>query len=234
MNAKQDLVMVPGLLCSDVLFSDQRSGLSDIANVHIGRVLKHDGLAGMAQAILRSAPKTFALGGLSLGGYVAFEILRQAPERVTRLALLNTNARADRADQIAFRQMLIDLANTMGPRNVQAAALPMLLHKSRLLERNLVDRVLNMADAVGRPAFVRQQRAIIERPDNRAFLADIKCPTVVIVGQQDVLTPVKVAREMHEGIAGSQIEIIPDCGHLSTMERPEATNKILRDWLLPH
>ena len=114
---------------------------------------------------------------------------------------------------------------------MQAAALPMLIHKSRLGERALVDRVLNMADAVGRDSFVRQQQAIIDRPDNREVLAEIKCPTVVIVGEQDVLTPVKVAEEMHNGIAGSKLEVIPDCGHLSTMERPEKVNQILTDWL---
>lgn len=231
MAAKQDLVLVPGLLCSDALFHDQIEGLGDIANMRIGRVLKSDNLEAMARRILKTAPDTFALAGLSLGGYVAFEILRQAPERVTRLALLNTNARSDRPEQIAFRRMLIGLANTMGPRNVQAAALPMMVHKSRLSDRALVERVLNMADGVGRDAFVRQQEAIIGRPDNRAFLSEIKCPTVVVVGEQDVLTPVKVAQEMHEGIAGSRLEIIPDCGHLSTMERPKATNTILRAWL---
>ena len=231
MSEKQELVMVPGLLCSDTLFADQVSGLSDIANIRIGRVLKHDNLRDMAESVLRVAPPKFALAGLSLGGYVAFEMLRQAPERITRLALMNTNARADRPEQVAFRQMLIGLARTLGPRNVQAAALPMMIHKSRMAERALIDRVLNMADAVGRPAFERQQQAIIDRPDNRPFLAEISCPTVVVVGEQDVMTPVKVAQEMHDGIAGSRIEVIPDCGHLSTMERPEATNTILRDWL---
>ena len=231
MSTKPNLVMIPGLLCSDALFADQIAGLKDHATVSIGRVLKQNNLANMASEILRVAPPTFALAGLSLGGYVAFEVLRQAPERVTKLALLNTNARADRADQVAFREMLIGLAQTLGPRNVQAAALPMLIHKSRLGERGLVDRVLNMADAVGRDAFVCQQQAIINRPDNRPFLAEIKCPTVIVVGEQDILTPVKVSQEMHEGIAGSKLEIIPDCGHLSTMERPDKVNRILIDWL---
>ena len=231
MAIKSELVMVPGLLCSDTLFADQVSGLASVANVRIGRVLKHDNLADMASAILRTAPDRFALAGLSLGGYVAFEILRQAPERVSKLALLNTNARADREEQIAFRRLLIGLARTLGPRNVQAAALPMMLHKSRLRDRPLIDRVLNMADAVGCPAFVRQQQAIIDRPDNRQFLSEIKCPTVIIVGEQDTMTPVKVAQEMQEGIAGSRLEIISKCGHLSTMERPDEVTAILRNWL---
>ncbi|MEO1609794.1 MAG: alpha/beta hydrolase [Pseudomonadota bacterium] len=231
MSEKQDLILVPGLLCSDMLFSEQMSGLRDVANIRIGRVIKHDSLAGMAAAILRTAPPEFALAGLSLGGYVAFEIMRQAPERISRLALLNTNARADRLEQIKFRQMLIAMANTMGPRSVQAAALPMLIHPSRLTDRPLVDRILNMADAIGRAAFVRQQQAIIDRHDNRSFLTAIACPTVIIVGEQDIMTPVKVAREMQDGIGESILEVIPACGHLSTMERPHEVNAILRQWL---
>lgn len=231
-EARQDLVLIPGLLCSDALFAAQVRGLDDIANVRIGRALKHDNLRDIARAILRSSPPQFALGGLSMGGYIAFEILRQAPDRVTKLALLNTAARADRPPQVAQREVLTGLGRTLGPRNVQAAVLPMLVHKSRLGERALVDRVLNMADDVGRTAFERQQAAIIGRPDNRPFLAEISCPTVAIVGDHDALTPVKLAEELHKGIAGSRLEVIPDCGHLSTMERPEAVNAVLRTWLL--
>ncbi len=233
MGEKQNLVLIPGLLCSDVLFANQLSALADTANIRIGRVLKHDTLSAMAAEILRTAPDKFALAGLSLGGYVAFEILRQAPGRVDKLALMNTNARADRPEQIAFRRMLLGLAKTLGTRSVQAAALPMLIHQSRLQERSLVSNILNMADAVGRAAFARQQNAIIDRPDNRSFLANITCPTTIIVGKQDVLTPVKVAQEMHDGIRGSTIHIIPQCGHLSTMEQPQKVNAILRDWLIP-
>ena len=232
MGKKQNLVLIPGLLCSDALFADQLSELDDIADMRVGRVLKHDTLAVMASEILRTAPREFALAGLSLGGYVAFEILRQAPERVSKLALLNTNARSDRPEQTAFRHMLIGMAKTMGPRSVQAAALPMLIHNSRLLERPLVDRILNMADAVGRAAFIRQQNAIINRPDNRPFLGEITCPTTIIVGEQDILTPVKVAQEMHDGIAGSTFITIPECGHLSTMERPQEVSTALSNWLI--
>ncbi|MGI9424089.1 MAG: alpha/beta fold hydrolase [Hyphomicrobiaceae bacterium] len=228
---RQQLVMIPGLLCSDELFADQSRGLAAAADVHVGRVLKSHTLVNMARAILHTSPPKFALAGLSLGGYVAYEILRQAPERVTRLALLGANARADRPDQIKLRELLIGLAQMLGPRNVQAAALPMLIDKSRLRDRALVDRVLNMADVVGRDAFIRQQRAIIARPDNRAFLAEIACPTTIIVGDADLLTPLKVAEELHEGIRGSSLHVIPDCGHLSTMEQPDPVNAVLREWL---
>ena len=230
-NHKQSLVLVPGLMCSDSLFSPQLTGLADVAEISIGRVIGNDAIEGMAQSVLRASPERFALAGLSLGGYVAFEVLRQAPERVTRLALLNTNARADRPEQIKQREILVGLGRTLGVRAVQALLFPFLVHKSRLGDLEFRERLLKMAEWVGRPAFERQQSAIIARADNRAFLAEIKCPTLIVVGAQDNLTPVKVAEEMHQGIRGSRLEIIPECGHLSTLEQPEMVNAALRNWL---
>lgn len=225
------LVLVPGLLCSDALFEPQVRGLGGVADVSLARLLKQDRIEAMAASVLASAPDRFALAGLSLGGYVAFEILRQAPERVTRLALLNTNARADRPDQIKQREVLVGLAQTMGVRAVQAMLLPFLINKDRLGELDLREGVLRMASWVGRDAFIRQQAAIIARPDNRPFLSEIRCPTLIVVGRQDMLTPVKVAQEMHEGIAGSRLEVLEACGHLSTLEQPEAVNGLLSEWL---
>lgn len=230
-DQKAPLVLIPGLLCSDALFGPQCGGLADCAEISIGRVTGQATLEDMARSVLHAAPDRFALAGLSLGGYVAFEMLRQAPGRVTRLALLNTNARADRAEQVAQRQVLAGLARTLGVRAVQAILLPFLLHPARLGDIALRERVLKMADAVGPAAFARQQEAIIARPDNRPFLSEIKCPTLVIVGAQDRLTPVKVAEELAGGISGSRLEVIPDCGHLSTLERPDAVDAALRSWL---
>ena len=138
----------------------------------------------------------------------------------------------ENADSTSFRKLQVCGSAVSTTRTVQAAVLPMLIHKPRLRDRALVDRVLNMADGVGRAAFERQQAAILARPDNRPFLAEIACPTVVIVGEHDALTPVKLAQELHEGIVGSSLQVIPDCGHLSTMEQPETVNAVLRDWLL--
>ena len=230
-TGQMPLVLVPGLLCSDDLFSSQVAHFHGRRPIQIGRVLHQDRLEAIAAHILRTAPSRFALAGLSLGGYVAFEIMRQAPERVDRLALLDTNARADRPEQVAQRRMLIGLGRTLGVRTVQAAVLPFLIHRRRLADRALVDRVLNMADAVGRQAFESQQAAIIARPDNRPFLSEIRCPALVVVGAQDTMTPPKVAEEMHAGIAGSRLKVIDDCGHLSTMEQPEKVNAALDAWL---
>jgi pimeloyl-ACP methyl ester carboxylesterase len=166
-----------------------------------------------------------------MGGYIAFEIIRQAPKRVAKLALLDTNARADRPEQSADRRKLIAMARSEGVRKVQELLLPRLIHPRRLDDGPLVETILRMADDTGLAAFEREQQAIIGRPDNRPLLALIECPTLIIVGADDQMTPVKVAEEMQSGIADSRIEVIPDCGHLSTLERPAIINRLLKEWL---
>jgi pimeloyl-ACP methyl ester carboxylesterase len=166
-----------------------------------------------------------------MGGYIAYEIIRQAPERVTRLALLNTGSRADAPERRARRLELIALAEREGAGAAQEALMSVLIHKSRLKEKPLVDTIRQMAVDTGVAAFKRQQAAIMGRPDNRPLLASIRCPTLVLVGREDALTPVDLAREIAAGIPGARLKIVPDCGHLSTMERPDAVNHALRAWL---
>jgi pimeloyl-ACP methyl ester carboxylesterase len=231
-TTKPHLVFVPGLLCTGRLFAPQIAALDPVADI---RVADHTGFASLteiARAVLTNAAERFALAGLSMGGYIAFEILRQAPERVTRLALLDTNARADRPEQAAQRRKLIALAERDGIAKVAQLLLPYWVHKDRLDDPALVAILRGMAEAVGVAAFKRQQEAIIGRPDNRPFLAQIRCPTVIVVGAEDAVTPVKVAEEIHAAIAGSRLEVVPDCGHLSTLERPEAVNAALARWLV--
>jgi pimeloyl-ACP methyl ester carboxylesterase len=230
-TGKPHLVFVPGLLCTERLFAAQIAALGAVADISVADHTGFAALPEIAGAILAKAPRRFALAGLSMGGYIAFEILRQAPDRVARLALLDTNARADRPEQAAQRRDLIALAEKDGMARVTEVLLPYWVHKDRLADGALAAVVRGMAETVGLAAFRRQQEAIIGRPDNRPFLAQIRCPTTIIVGAQDALTPVKVAQEMHAGIAGSHLEVIPDCGHLSTLERPEAVNKALAAWL---
>lgn len=228
---KPQLLLVPGLLCTPALFAPQLAALGAHADILIADHSRAGDLPTIARQILARAPDRFALAGLSMGGYVAFEILRQAPDRVSRLALLDSNARADRPDQVKQRHLLIGMGRALGVRAVQAALLKFLIHPRRLDDRALVDTILGMADRTGQPTFERQQAAIMGRPDNRPFLASIRCPTLIVVGNEDALTPVKVAEEMHAGIAGSRLEVIPDCGHLTTLERPEAVNRLLAQWL---
>lgn len=231
MAARMNLVLVPGLLCTRALWGPQMAALSDIAEMSVADHTRHDSMAGIAKWILAAAPERFALAGLSMGGYIAYEIVRQAPHRVTRLALLDTGSRADAPERSEGRRKMIALAEAEGTRRVQQELLPVLIHMDRLADAPLVEAVLRMGEDMGLAAFKRQQTAIMGRPDNRPFLPSIKCPTLVLVGREDALTPVDLSREIAAGIPGAKLEIVPECGHLSTMERPEAVNRALRAWL---
>jgi pimeloyl-ACP methyl ester carboxylesterase len=231
MAAKPNLVLVPGLLCTKTLWAPQIEALGDIAEVSVADHTRHDSMEAIARSILAAAPERFALAGLSMGGYIAYEIVRQAPARVTGLALLDTGSRADTPERAAGRRELIAIAEREGARKAQQLLMPVLVHKSRLADKALVQAVEQMADDVGVEAFKRQQAAIMSRPDNRPFLASIACPTLVLVGREDALTPLALSQEIAAGIPGARLEIVPDCGHLSTMEQPEAVNCALRAWL---
>jgi pimeloyl-ACP methyl ester carboxylesterase len=231
MAERTPLVLVPGLLCTRALWGPQLAGLADIADMSVADHTRHDSMVKIAASILAAAPPRFALAGLSMGGYISYEIVRQAPERVTRLALLDTGSRADTAERSEQRRQLIATAEREGVRKVQVDLLPVLLHKPRLTDKPLVDTIVRMGVDTGLEAFRRQQMALIGRPDNRPLLPNIHCPTLVLVGREDALTPVELSQEIVSGIPGAGLEIVPECGHLSTLERPEAVNRALRAWL---
>lgn len=225
------LLLVPGLGCTERLYAPQVAALADVAATHIVDHGSHATIAEIAAAALAAAPPTFALAGLSMGGYVAFEMMRQAPERIARLALLDTMARPDSAAILERRHRHLALIADGRYGAVIEALLPVLVHPDRLADDALVTIVREMADDTGPERFARQMRAIMGRADSRPTLAAIRCPTLVLVGAEDALTPPELAREMHDGIAGSRLVVVPDCGHLSTIERPEAVTAALRAWL---
>jgi pimeloyl-ACP methyl ester carboxylesterase len=167
---------------------------------------------------------------MSMGGYVAFEIMRQAPQRVRALALLSTSARPDTPDATAAREQLIELAETDFPAVIEKL-LARMAHPEHANTPEVGGMFQSMATGLGREVFVRQQRAIIGRADSRPTLADIKCPTLVLCGREDLVTPPDVHRELAAGIAGARLEIIEECGHLLPLEQPEKVTGILRDWL---
>lgn len=231
MVKKTPLVLLPGLLCDAALWRGQIDDLADIAAPWVADMTRDDSVSRMAARVLEAAPPRFALAGLSMGGYVAQEIMRQAPERVARLALLDTSARPDSPEQTARRRGLIDLAEKGEFRGVTPRLLPVFLHPDRLNDKELTAAVMAMAERVGKDAFLRQQRAIISRPDSRPSLAAIACPTLVLCGRQDQLTPLDLHEEIAAGIRGAQLVVIEECGHLSTMERPWEASVALRQWL---
>lgn len=232
-SAKTPLVLVPGLLCDDRLWRPQAERLVDLAEPVIADVIGDGSMSEMARTVLEAAPTAgrFALAGLSMGGYVALEILRVAPERISRLALLDTSARADVPEQTAARRELIELAQNGRFVEVPRRLLPMVLHPDRHDDERLASAVLGMADAVGPEAFVLHEEAIIGRPDSREDLPSITCPTLVLCGREDALTPLRLHEEMSSLIPNSRLRVIEDCGHLSTLERPEEVASALRGWL---
>jgi pimeloyl-ACP methyl ester carboxylesterase len=227
----KELVLLPGLLCDAALWAHQVVHLADTVRVTVADLTHDDSIPAMAERVLAAAPRSFALAGLSMGGYVAQEIMRRAPERVERLALLATNARADSAEKAATRRELIRLADLGKFKGVTPRLLPNLVHPSRLKDPAVADVVMEMAHRVGQAAFKRQQTAIMNRTDGRAELSAIRVPTLVICGRQDALSPVDLHREMADGIVGARLVVVEDCGHLSPLERPYAVTALMRYWL---
>ncbi len=231
MTDKVPLVLLPGLLCDAALWQPQVDALSDIADCRVADLTTQDSIEAMAESVLAAMPARFALAGLSMGGYVALEIMARAPERVTRLALLDTRAQADEAEESKRRRGLIELAEKGQFKGVTPRLLPLFIHEARLDDAALTGTVTRMAQHVGKEAFIRQQRAIMGRRDQMATLVKIHVPTLVLCGREDALTPLADHKAMAAGIAGARLTVVEDCGHLATLERPEEVNAALRRWL---
>lgn len=232
MSARIPLVLVPGTLCDAALWRHQIDHLGDIADMSVADHTRHESMAEIARAILATAPPRFALAGLSMGGFVAFEIMRQAPERVDRLALFDTSARPDAPEMVQRRHDLTKLTHVGQFKGVTPRLLPSFIHPDRLNDETLCRTITEMAERVGPDAFVRQQTANAARPDSRPDLARIACPTLVACGRQDTLTPLALSEETARGIPNSTLVVIEDCAHLPTLERPQAATAMLRYWLL--
>lgn len=226
----QDLLMLPGLNCDARLWRDVAAGLGERARCSVADLRGPDSVAGMARQALASAPARFALAGLSMGGYVALEIMRQAPERVTRLALLDTSARADDAVRTQARQAAVRLVQE-GKFGLVARTLQPGLMAPHNLDTPLVGEVVAMAERAGAEAYLKHQAAIMARIDSRPSLGAIAVPTLVGVGESDGVTPPELAEEMVAAIAGARLVRFAGCGHLPTMEAPEAVVAAMAEWL---
>jgi pimeloyl-ACP methyl ester carboxylesterase len=225
------LILLPGLLDDARLWRHQVENLADLAEIAVADLVGPDSMAGMAERVLAMRPGPFALAGISMGGYVAFEIMRRAPERVSRLALLDTSARADSPEQTARRRGLIELAQKGRFLGVTPRLLPQLVHPDHVRDHGIANTIVQMARSIGREGFLTQQRAIMGRPDSRPDLGRIRCPTLVLGGRQDAVTPPEVMEEIAAGIAGAKLLLLERCGHLSPLEQPEAVTAALAEWL---
>jgi pimeloyl-ACP methyl ester carboxylesterase len=225
------VVLIPGLLASARLYAPQIPELWRRGPVTVADPTRDDSMRAIAQRVLATAPPRFALAGLSMGGYVCFEILRQEPGRVAKLALLDTSAHADTPEASTMRRAQMAQASAGRLAEVVEAQFERTVHPAHRHDRELREINRLMAADVGPESFLRQQAAIMGRPDSRPTLAAINCPTLVLVGEQDELTPPERAAEMAHGIRAAQLVSVPECGHLSTLEQPRAVTAALLDWL---
>ena len=228
--ARPTILILPGLLEDADAFQPLATGLADVADLLVADLTRASTIADLAKEALRQAPGgKFLLAGHSMGGYVALEVMRQAPERVSALALLNTHARPDTPESTENRRRLMALAD-----KDFAAVAPALMPKL-MTARHLEDPVLtgiigSMALGVGKEAFKRQEEAIIGRIDSRPHLKDIRCRTLVIAAAEDQLMPVALLKELADGIPGARLEVVPDSGHMATIEQPERVLELMRAW----
>jgi len=224
------VVFLPGLLCDQALWRPQIEALADRAAPMVADLTLDDDVRDMASRVLAAAPARFNLAALSMGGYVALEIMRQAPHRVRRLALIDTSARPDTAERAARRRVGIASLQHGAFRGVTRHLMGELVHESKA-DGEVGEALRAMASRVGGPAFVRQQTAILTRPDARDVLPTINVPTVIGVGDSDRITPPEVAREMQAAIPGATLHVFKDCGHLPALEQPAETSALLTRWL---
>ena len=231
MSESLPVVLIPGLLASARMYAPQVPQLWRAGPVMIADHSRDDSVAGIARRILSAAPTRFALVGLSMGGYIAFEILRQAPERIAKVALLDTSARADAPEQTAMRRVQMALAAQGQLVEVVEQQFPRLVHRMRRADGALREVFTLMAEEVGAAGFIRQQTAISARIDSRPTLGNIRCPTLVLVGEDDELTPPERAAEIAAAIPGARLRTVPQCGHMSTLEQPDEVTRALLEWL---
>ncbi len=229
---KEHLLLIPGTLCDERLWSHQLKNLSHVANPSVFIPNQGNSIEHMAQLLLKDAPENFALAGLSLGGIVAMEVARQAPERVTRLAFLNSNPYGPRPDQLAQWDELINMVKKGQFEDiVEHKLLPNLIHPSRQSDYPLTSTIRDMANKIGPTAYIQQLQAVSTRQDARESLKAINVPTLLLVGKEDKVCPPPLHEEMAASIKHSHLIILDNCAHLSSIEQPVATTGALYNWL---
>jgi pimeloyl-ACP methyl ester carboxylesterase len=219
------------LLNDEALWRHQIDNLADVADIIVGDTRSDDDIHAMAERVLAAAPERFSLAGLSMGGYCAFEILSYAPERIERLALLDTTARADDPDRMAWRRNFLDSASGGDFAAIKRQSLEAYIHPSRHDDPSLMAAFDAMAERVGLDTYIRQQEAIMSRQDRRYLLGDINVPTIVICGREDLAPPLPWNEEIAREIPDADLHVVERAGHLTPMERPVEVTGILRDWL---
>jgi pimeloyl-ACP methyl ester carboxylesterase len=235
-DRRQPVLLLPGLICDQTAWQQQIDALSDVAVCTCADYGSLDSLTAMAVAVLRTAPERFSIAGHSLGGRVAFQIYRLSPHRVARIALLNTGSTplaegAAGEEESRKRGELVALARSQGMPAMVRQWLPPMIDSRRINDAALVNSIIEMMSRKTPDIFAAQVKALLARPDASAVLEQIRCPALLLTGREDGWSGPAQHAAMAEKIAGSQLVIVPDCGHMSMMERPAEVSAALRAWL---
>jgi pimeloyl-ACP methyl ester carboxylesterase len=227
----EKLIMIPGTLCDETLFLHQKKVLKSIANCHIVSSSTAACLKQVAKEILDSHHGDLCVMGLSYGGIIAFEMLRQAPDRIKKLILLNTNYKKPSLQTQINQQRFVGMAYLGSFKEITTTILiDAMVHPKSAQKQILRDAILDMALAVGVEGFLNQVKAQLARPDSTQDLPKIQCPALIITGREDTICPLELHEDMAKAIPNATLKIIEECGHLSTMEQPLAVNNIIIDW----
>lgn len=227
----EPLLLLPGMMCDARLFAPQIAAFSVTRSVMVAPLVGHSSISALADDVLSNAPRRFALAGLSMGGIVAMEVVRQAPERVTRLALMDTNPLADHPHQVTVRDAQIARVATGKLRQVMRDEMKPLYLAEGQRKDSILALCMAMTEALGTDVFISQSYALQKRPDQSETLRKIKVPSLVLCGAEDRLCPLERHQLMLNLIPNATMVIIKGAGHLPTLEQPELTNKALEDWL---
>jgi pimeloyl-ACP methyl ester carboxylesterase len=232
----EPLLLLPGLICDRTAWQQQIDALADVAVCTCADYGSLDSLAAMAEAVLHTAPERFSMAGHSMGGRVAFQIYRLAPQRVVRIALLNTGysplpAGAAGEEEKRKRGELVALAQSQGMRAMLRQWLPPMIDSRRINDTALVNSIIEMMSRKTPVIFAAQVRALLARPDATDVLEQIRCPALLLTGREDGWSGPAQHAAMSSKIGGSQLVVVPDCGHMSMLERPAEVSAALREWL---
>lgn len=226
------LILIPGLASDAVMWQAQLAALSASHRPHVTDAhTRHDTIASMAGALLDEHPGELLLCGASMGGIIAMEAARQAPQRIRGLALLGTNARPETDQMRTLRQGAIEFFAQGRALEVLRLNVPLAFHASRAGDLQLTQAYLDFVMAAGSEQLIRQNRAIMDRPDARTHLPGLRCPVLVMCGDSDQLTPPECSREIAAMVPQAELVMVPRCGHMLTMEQPDLVNAALLDWL---
>ena len=229
--SRAPLILLPGMLCDEFYWRDQIDALADIAECAVVDYGERTSFDDMAADILRDAPPRFAVASHSMGGRVAFELYRQAPERIARLGLFGTAYAANGPQEAAYRHTMLEIARQHGMRSLAEVWVKRMVHPDRLDDKPLVDSIIDMVVRRSPRVLETQIHASMTRRDATDLLPRIACPTLVLCGRQDAARPLQQSQDMAAAIPGSTLVVIEDCGHMCMLERPDEVSRAMRAWL---